>query len=66
MDFFEEDKEAIFFGSNEELNEKLNFLNEHKTAIESIKRAAKNRSETSGYGYSFRSRQLFDAICSNL
>jgi spore maturation protein CgeB len=60
--FFEEDKEAIYFEGSEELNDKLQFLDGNKTVVEKIKRAARRRSENSGYGYSFRSRQLFDVI----
>ncbi len=40
-DFFEEDKEAIFFESVEELNDKLNFLGRNKEIVNRIKQAAR-------------------------
>jgi spore maturation protein CgeB len=63
--FFEEDKEAVFFDGVEELNEKLNFLDRNKGTIERIKMAARERSVRSGYGYSNRSRQLFQLLLKN-
>jgi spore maturation protein CgeB len=64
--FFEEDKEAIFFGTVEELNDKLNFMGRNPEIVSRIKEAARVRSETSGYSYNNRSRQLLEKISEHL
>jgi spore maturation protein CgeB len=60
--FFEEDKEAIFFDTIEELKDKLSFLKKHPDLIESIKSKAKLRCLTSGYSYLDRTAQLMKFI----
>ena len=64
--FFEEDKEAIFFDGVEELNDKLSYLNRNREVINKMKLAARIRSEESGYGYSCRSKQLFQLLTEHL
>jgi spore maturation protein CgeB len=65
-DFFEEDKEAIYFGSVDELKDKLDFYHTNQHLLNNIKIAAYDRSIKSGYGYSFRSRQLINEITERL
>ncbi len=60
--FFEENEEAIFFENSEELNAKLHFLSRNEHVVTKMKRAAKIRSEKSGYGYSYRSKQLYQIL----
>jgi spore maturation protein CgeB len=57
--FFEEDKEAVYFDSAEELSDKINFLAKHPSSISSIKAAAFLRASCSGYSYSDRSSEMF-------
>ncbi len=64
--FFEEDKEAIFFENVEELNDKLKFLGRNQEIVGRIKQAARIRSESSGYSYNCRSRQLVDLLSKHL
>ncbi len=58
LEFFEEDKEAVYFESLEELNDKLAYYNVHPQQIQKIKQNALNRSNASGYSYKNRSLQL--------
>lgn len=60
--FFEEDKEAIYFDSLEELNDKLHFLKQHPQEIQKIKSMARQRSVRSGYTYTDRAKTLLDII----
>ena len=62
LEYFDEDKEAVYFGSPEELNEKLKYLAAHPAAVASMKRAAYNRSIKADYSYDHRSRQLLHCL----
>lgn len=64
--FFEEDKEAIYFGSIEELRDKLQYLNAHPSRVNAIKQAALQRAQSSHYSYRHRSRQLYNYLNSHL
>jgi hypothetical protein len=66
MFFFEEDKEAIYFDSVEELKSKLYFLSKNPHKIGKIKLAAFERSKKSGYGYTCRSRDLYHLLNKHL
>ena len=66
MEYFEENKEAVFFDSTEELNDKLLFLRNHTSVAEQIKTNAFKRSVNSGYSYDERSKQLLTVIRENL
>ena len=57
--FFEEDKEAVYFNSIEELKDRIRFLKTHDHLIDKIKAAAYLRSVRSGYSYTSRSGQLY-------
>ena len=61
-EFFEEDKEAVYFDEVGELNDKLAFLSKNESIANKIKQAAKSRSEKSGYGYSSRSKDMFEIM----
>lgn len=56
--FFEENKEAIFFDSIDELKDKLIYLKNHSGLIDTIKKNAINRSLSSGYSYYERVTKL--------
>lgn len=62
MAFFEEDKEAVFFDSIDELNDKLNYLSKYPQEVEKIKMAALRRSNSANYGYTYRSHEMFNII----
>jgi spore maturation protein CgeB len=62
MEFFEEDKEAIFFGSIAELEDKLIFLHNNPMAVAKIKEAALIRSIKSNYSYLHRVIELLKYI----
>ncbi|MBS1665950.1 MAG: glycosyltransferase [Bacteroidetes bacterium] len=64
--FFEEDKEAVYFDEVGELNDKLAFLSKNESVANNIKQAAKTRSEKSGYGYSSRSKEMFEIMLKHL
>lgn len=64
--FFEEDKEAIYFDSIEELDEKLKFLKSQPQLIKQIKKNAMDRSQSSGYSYFERSKRLADILLQHL
>lgn len=62
MEFFEEDKEAVYFDSMEELRSKLDHLAANPALIEKIKQAGYQRSISSDYSYDHRSRQLLQYL----
>ena len=59
LEYFEEDKEAIYFDTMDELNDKLRYLCNNNAAVERIKQAGYERALQSNYSYDERSRQLF-------
>lgn len=61
-DYFEPDKEAIFFTNLNELREKMDFLSKHPQECASIKQAARRRSISSRYSYDDRAAELADII----
>ncbi len=61
-DYFEEDKEAVFFDTPDELEDKINFLDKNKYLVEKIKQAAYIRSVKDNYSYDERSRQLLNCL----
>ena len=61
-EYFEENKEAVFFDSAEELHEKLVYLAAHPAMVQQIKQAAYNRSVRAGYSYHQRSAQLLRCL----
>ncbi|MBC7850503.1 MAG: glycosyltransferase [Chitinophagaceae bacterium] len=56
--FFEEDREAIYFDTIEELKDKITFLRNNPSAVRAIKQAAHRRSTSSGYTYYDRSKEM--------
>lgn len=58
LSFFEEDKEAIYFDSIEELKDKLNYLSKVPSKIEKLKMNAFSRATKSDYSYAERSKKL--------
>lgn len=58
MACFVEDEEAVFFDTQEELNDKLVFLNDRPELIKRIKVKARERSVKSGYSYHSRTVKL--------
>ena len=66
MNFFEEDTEAIYFDSIEELKDKLRYLRQHPLKILDIKNAANLRAKRSGYSYIDRSDQLLNILQKHL
>jgi spore maturation protein CgeB len=62
MEYFEENNEAIFFSSAEELGDKMEFLATHPDTAESIKQAAYQKSISAGYSYDHRSSQLLQCL----
>jgi len=60
MEYFEENTEAIFFESADELKDKLVFLENNPSLAEQIKLNAHIRSKRSGYSYDERSKQVLD------
>ena len=64
--FFEENKEAVYFDSMEELKDKLKFYQDNDALATTIKKNALSRSLSSGYSYLNRSRELSVAIRKNL
>jgi len=66
LNFFEEDKEAIYFDHIEELKDKLNYLGKNSSKIETIKINAFNRAKKSDYSYAERSKKLSNILCQNV
>ena len=62
LDFFEEDKEAVYFDSAEELKSKIHFLVNNPAVVSRIKEAAHQRSVRSEYSYTHRSFQLLQKL----
>lgn len=60
--FFEEDKEAIYFDTVEELQSKIEFLMKNQDKVKQIKSAAYQRCIKSGYSYNDRSAQLIQIL----
>jgi spore maturation protein CgeB len=58
QEYFEEDKEAIYFDSQEELKDKLTFLCDNDTTAQQIKKAGHERAVRSNYSYDHRSREM--------
>lgn len=66
MFFFEDNREAIYFDSMDELKEKLHYLLSNPGKIEEIKFAALQRSRRSNYSYMDRSNELYQIIANHL
>ncbi|MBD0295291.1 MAG: glycosyltransferase [Flavisolibacter sp.] len=64
--FFEPNKEAIYFSSIEELNDKLEYLKRAPKEVNKIKINALNRSMKCGYSYNDRAKQMSDFIRKHL
>jgi spore maturation protein CgeB len=64
--FYEEDREAVFFDSIDELKDKLHYLQAHPNQIEKMKAAALVRSQRSNYSYQHRSREMYRIWSTNL
>ncbi len=58
--FFEDMKEVVFFDDTHELRDKISYLKNHPEKVENMKKAARRRSEISGYSYQHRSREMHD------
>ena len=61
-DYFEPDKEAVYFTTLSELREKMDFLSKHPQEVASIKQAARRRSINSRYSYDDRAVEIADII----
>ncbi len=59
---FEEGKEAAYFGSNEELLEKVRYYLEHEDEREAIAAAGRQRCLTSDYSHHDRLKQMLAAV----
>ncbi|MBO9200155.1 MULTISPECIES: CgeB family protein [Niastella] len=62
LNFFEENKEAIYFDCIEELKDKLVYLKTHNEEVEKIKVAAWKRCRRSNYSYLHRSALLYNIL----
>lgn len=62
QEFFEENKEAVFFETVDELREKMEYLIKHEAVVRSIKKAAYQRSVSANYSYDQRSKQLLQRL----
>ena len=62
LDFFEEDKEAIYFDELGELKEKLNYMQNNPNKVAEIKLNAHQRSLSSGYDYNARTKALIEKL----
>jgi len=58
LEYFEEDKEAVYFETIDELKDKLRYLSANDAVVRQIKQAGYERSVRSDYSYEHRSRQL--------
>lgn len=64
--FFEEDKEAVYFDSIDELKDKINFLKYNEHLVQQLKKAAYSRCVRSKYSYKDRVRWLKGLIEENV
>jgi len=64
--FFEPDKEAIYYQSLDELNDKMNYLKNHPGTISEIKSNALARSLNSNYSYDHRAKKILSIISEHL
>lgn len=64
--FFEEDKEAVYFETTEELKDKLSYLQKNISVTNKIKEAAFSRALSSGYSYTDRSREMYNVFENHL
>lgn len=62
MELFEEGKEAEFFGTKEELLEKVRYYLDHEDERKRIARAGRERCLKSGYSYHERIKEMFRVI----
>lgn len=62
QEYFEEDREAVYFDTVDELNDKLCYLCKNDEIVRRIKRAGHERALKSDYSYDNRSRQLFSHL----
>lgn len=62
MEFFDDNKEAIFFDSKDELLDKIDFLRRNPSVTENIKQAAHFRSQRCNYSYDARSVELLSCL----
>lgn len=60
--FFEENKEAIYFNSIEELREKIKYLLENPEKALKIKEASRKRIQQSAYSYTDRCKEILEII----
>ena len=62
MDYFDEDKEAAFFSTFEEMREKIHYYLQHPKARQAIARAGRRRCLESGYSNQDRMRQMLAEV----
>jgi spore maturation protein CgeB len=62
LEYFEEDREAVFFENVEELRDKLEYLSKNRNVVTAIKQAAYKRSVHANYSYDNRSKQLLKCL----
>lgn len=62
QEYFEEDKEAIYFDSMDELKDKLDYLCKNEGLVNRIKQAGYERAMHSNYSYNDRSRQMLNHL----
>ncbi len=65
MEFFEEDKEAVFFNTIDELRDKMRYLSRNHSVVSSIKQAAEKKSILAKYNYDERSKLLLNFLQTN-
>jgi spore maturation protein CgeB len=66
LQLFEEGKEAEFFSSGGEMNEKIRWYIDHDAERELVGAAGLRRASTSGYSYLERMRQALEEIAAHL
>ena len=62
LEFFDEGKEAEFFGDDNEFLDKVSFYLRHDSARERVARAGRERCLRSGYSYDDRLRKVLDYL----
>ena len=62
LEYFEEDKEAVYFSSMDELTSKLHFLLRADSARARIAKAGYERCMNSGYQYTDRARTVLSLL----